>query len=239
LELSKPGLVDALRHSYTEDAPSDYSVWLDRNISHYDPIFRSWRLRAGGPQTSRSFYSFKCGDDRCVHYIYGFYTREDRDNHTREHVSASKRDSALSMGNTPPLPFPDYSDHRTLSTGDFSKTQSAIQLPKPTPATVAATTSPSATVYLAPLSTTNQSRDRKDSLLSYSFASDYPGPGRGSLDSEVDPLLPPLKRSRVGQSRLQSIEELKLLRDVGPCLRCKVQMKAVRLSHLENNGAAS
>ncbi len=48
------------------------------------------------------------------------------------------------------------------------------------------------------------------------------------MDSEVDPLLPPLKRSRVGQSRLESIEELKLLKDRGPCLRCKILKKGVR-----------
>jgi hypothetical protein len=50
---------------------------------------------------------------------------------------------------------------------------------------------------------------------------------RGSVDSEVDPLLPPLKRSRVGHSRLESIGELRLPRDSGPCLRCKVQAKPV------------
>jgi len=44
----------------------------------------------------------------------------------------------------------------------------------------------------------------------------------GSINSDVDPLLPPLKRSRVCRSRLESIDELKLPREAGPCLRCRI-----------------
>jgi hypothetical protein len=205
-----------LKQSFTDHAPESYPPWLDRNIDRYDPIFRSWRMRDSMPPTARSLMSLKCWDERCLHYIYGFYNQGDRDNHAREHVAPSKRDSGLSVGNAPLAPFSDFSSSRLFSS-DYSRRHSSIQLPKPM-----------TTTQLPPLSTTSQSRERRDSLLSYSFVNDNQGHGRGSIDSEVDPLLPPLKRSRVGQSRLESIEELRLLREVGPCLRCKVLNKPVR-----------
>ncbi|EPE04681.1 zinc finger protein [Ophiostoma piceae UAMH 11346] len=43
-----------------------------------------------------------------------------------------------------------------------------------------------------------------------------------SADSDNDPLLPPLKRSRVGPSRLESIGELRLPREATSCLHCRV-----------------
>src|SRR5262249_38668656 len=124
-------------------------------------------------------------------------------------------DSGLSLGSVPSISFADHPDSRIFGM-DYSR-QSSVHLPKP-----------NASGHLAPLTIAGQSRDRRDSMLSYSFASDYPGPGRGSIDSEVDPLLPPLKRSRMGQSRLESIGELRLLRGVGSCLRCRALGKPVR-----------
>lgn len=203
-------------HYYRDQAPEGYAAWLDRNIAQYDPVARAFRLRDSLSLSFRSNHSYKCWDDRCMHYIYGYLHREDRDQHAKEHVAPAKRDSGLSVGGTPPLLFnePPARSHGM----DYGKqTTSPLYLPRP-----AASFPP-----VAPLATGSQAKDHRDSLRSYSFVSEYPSAPRGSVDSEVDPLLPPLKRSRVGQPRLESIEELRLLRDIGPCLRCRAMKKPV------------
>ncbi|KAK3337072.1 hypothetical protein B0T19DRAFT_59598 [Cercophora scortea] len=213
VDLHGPRFIDALKHLYyPEQAPEGYAAWLDRNLSHYDPISRALILRGGLPSNFRNHHSHKCWDERCVHYIYGYPYPDDRDQHAKEHVAPLKRDSGLSVGDTPPLIFPDQPS-RSYSV-DYNKQASPLYLPRP-----------SSNYQLAPLATGSQARDHRDSLRSYSFVSEYPGGPRGSIDSEVDPLLPPLKRSRVGQSRLESIEELRLLKDIGPCLRCRTLKK--------------
>lgn len=218
VDLHDPRFIDVLRNSFREHAPDGYDAWLDKNLAYYDPIFRDWHSRDSMPSTSRPQRSHKCWDDRCMHYIYGYPHQDARDLHAREHVAPSKRDSGLSVGDTPSLLFTGPPSSSRGYSGDYSKQTSPVYLPRPG----------AAAFQLAPLSTGVQSKDHRDSLRSYSFVSEYPGGPRSSVDSEVDPLLPPLKRSRVGQSRLESIEELKLLRDSGPCLRCKVSDKSVR-----------
>jgi hypothetical protein len=205
-------LFDALKLYYRDDQPAGYVAWLDKHLNHYDPVWRGWRLRDSVSPGQRSQRTFKCSDDKCMHYIYGFSHQDDRDQHVREHAVLSKRDSGLSVGGTPPLIFPEPSSSRTHS-GDFPKQTSPMYLPRP-----------GANVHLAPLNatSTSQPRDHRDSLRAYSFMTDQPRAVRGSIDSEVDPLLPPLKWSRVGQSRLESIGELRLLQEAGSCLRCRV-----------------
>lgn len=198
-------------------------MWLDRNLSQHDPIARSWRLRENLPLRYRSSRTFKCWDDKCLHYIYGFSNEEERDQHTREHVSLLKRDSGLSISDTPPLIFPEQFGHRRDYSTEQSKHSPGMYLPRP-----------SGGIQLASPPAPGLSRDHKDSLRAYSLVSEHGAPSRelrGSVDSEVDPLLPPLKRSRVGQSRLESIEELRLLSDLGQCLRCRTLRKGVR--HLQ------
>ncbi|KAF4831802.1 Zinc finger protein RME1 [Colletotrichum siamense] len=208
-DLSDPSMMEALRRSLYDEAPAGYAAWFDRNLANYDPVVRGWRMRDSLSPSSRA-PSYKCWDERCIHYIYGFYNKEDRDAHAREHNIHVHRDSGMSVGNTPPIPFPEYSTTRPWGP-EASKQLLPLQLPNP-----------SSGAQLTSLTTAGQPRDRRDTLQSYSLISDPSGPGRGSVDSEVDPLLPPLKRSRVGQSRLQSIGELRLLQDSGPCLRCMV-----------------
>jgi hypothetical protein len=216
IDLQDPRFLDALKYHYhREQAPEGYAAWLDRNFAQYDPVARALRLKDSMPLGFRNSHSFKCWDDRCMHYIYGYPHRDDRDQHSKEHVVPRKRDSGLSVGGTPPLSFTEQPGRNHGA--DYSKqTSSPLYLPRP-----------SANFQLAPLATGSQSRDHRESLRSYSFVPEYPAGPRGSVDSEVDPLLPPLKRSRVGQARLESIEELRLLRDNGPCLRCRVLQKPV------------
>ncbi|KAK1757700.1 transcriptional regulator STP4 [Echria macrotheca] len=212
VDLQDPRFMDAIRYHYLRDqAPDGYVAWLDKNMSHYDPVTRAYRLRDSLALGFRNHHSYKCWDERCMHYIFGYPLRDERDQHAKEHGGLHKRDSGLSVSDTPPLSFPE-TQSRNYS-GDYGKQTSPIYLPRPT-----------SSFQLAPLSTAGHSKDHRDSLRSYSFVSEYPGP-RGSVDSEVDPLLPPLKRSRVGQSRLESIEELRLNREIGPCLRCRILKK--------------
>jgi hypothetical protein len=163
---------------------------------------------------SRHQHSYKCWDDTCVHYIYGYSQSSDRDRHARDHALSPTRDSALSISDTPTSPFaghqrgPSSQNHSV----DYPRQESPHSLPRLS----------SSAYHLAPMITGSQPRDNRDSLKTYSFVSEHPGGPRGSIDSEVDPLLPPPKRPRLGQPRLESIGELRLLRDVGPCLRCKV-----------------
>lgn len=222
VDLHDPRFIDFLKNSFRDHAPNGYDAWLDKNIAHYDPIFRGCRLKGSLPLSFRDQRSHKCWDDRCMHYVYGYPHPDDRDQHAREHVAPFKRDSGLSVGDTTPLLFPGPPTNSSRGySSDFSKQTSPVYLPRPG----------ASHFQLAPLSTGGQSKDDRDSLRSYSFVSEHPGGPRGSIDSEVDPLLPPLKRSRVGQSRLESIGELKLLRDSGPCLWCKVSDRSVSTEH--------
>lgn len=198
-----------------DGAPLGFAPWLDRNLDIHDPILRSARVRdehghAAVPSPHR-MSSFKCWDERCMHYIYGFATQLDRDNHASLHSSLSKRDSGLSMGTAAPTPvLPDAPE--------------SLRHFQPGPPTRPAVPSSLPPLSLPP----QQPRERRDSAVTYTFPSARPGAGRGSIDSDVDPLLPPLKRSRVGRPRLESIGELKLFRDDNPCLRCRAANQEVR-----------
>lgn len=209
---------EGLKFYFRRDAPAGYEAWLDRNLSYYDPISRGWRPRDNLSSKLRGSRSFKCWDERCLHYVYGFPSQEERDQHGRDHLVSSKRDSGLSVGGTPPVISEHPAHHRNYS-NEYSKNPSPLYLPRP-----------SGSLQLSTPPVPGHPRDPRDSLRSYSFisepASSVRDP-RGSVDSEVDPLLPPLKRSRVGQSRLESIGELRLLRDFKPCLRCRMARKGV------------
>lgn len=169
------------------------------------------------PLISRRQVSFKCWDEECIHQIYGFSTAEDRDEHMKRHANPPKREPGLPVGNALPLTFSDPSQSRVFS-ADHLKQGSPAPLPRlSVPST------------LPGLAMMNQPKDRRGSIPGYPPPGEFPSQHRSSLQVEVeaDPMLPPLKRSRVGHSRLESIGELRLPRDAGPCLRCKVQSKPV------------
>lgn len=211
---------ESLRLYFRDSAPDGYEAWLDRNLSEDDPFVRAWRVRSILPLGYRNSSSYKCWYDRCLHYIYGFSSQEERDQHVKEHSVLLKRDSGLSIAGTPPPVFQDQSAHRRDYSNEYSKRSSPLYLPRP-----------AGSLQLTNLPGSGLSRDHKDSLRSYSLAAESSAPARdlrGSVDSEVDPLLPPLKRSRVGQSKLESIGELRLLREAGSCLRCRILRQGVR-----------
>ncbi|KAI0548558.1 hypothetical protein F4679DRAFT_585355 [Xylaria curta] len=215
LDLHDARFLDILGHTGPGEAPPGYGLWLEQNISHYDPVFRGWRTRGSVPLISRRQVSFKCWNDECIHQIYGFSTAEDRDEHMKRHAKPLKRESGPSVSSVLPIAFSDTSQPRVFG---------ADRLKQGSPAPLPRLSVPSA---LPGLATMNQPRDRRSSVPGYPPANDFPSQHRSSLqvEAEVDPMLPPLKRSRVGHSRLESIGELRLPRDAGPCLRCKIQAK--------------
>ncbi|KAJ3579338.1 hypothetical protein NPX13_g1231 [Xylaria arbuscula] len=208
--------LDVLGLTAHGEAPPGYTSWLDQNISHYDPVFRGWRTRGSVPLISRRQVSFKCWHDECIHQIYGFSTAEDRDEHIKWHANPLKRSQRQSTSGIMPPAF-------SLSTQprEFSADRPKQGSPTPLPRLLLASSS------LPGSATMNQPGDRRGSLPGYPPTHEFPPHHRNSLqvEPEVDPMLPPLKRSRVGHSRLESIGELRLPRETGPCLRCKVQAK--------------
>ncbi|KAI1351182.1 hypothetical protein F5Y01DRAFT_130613 [Xylaria sp. FL0043] len=215
LDLYDARFLDALGVNAHGEAPQGYSSWLEQNIAHYDPVFRGWRTRGSVPMISRRQVSFKCWHEECIHQIYGFSTAEDRDEHMKRHAAPIKREPGPLVSNVLPLSFSDSTQPRVFG-ADHLKQGSPAPLPR--------LSVPSA---LPGLATMNQPRDRRGSVPGYPPVNEYPSQHRNSLqvEAEVDPMLPPLKRSRMGHSRLESIGELRLPRDTGPCLRCKVQAK--------------
>lgn len=182
-----------------------------RLLQHEPGAFSSSpnRLRSG------SLSTFRCGDERCIHYIYGLPSQFDRDYHARTHSGQySKRDSGLSV-TTPPLTA-SKPLHAIPSSAETVRPVHQPRIPRPGSAS-----------HQPALSLQTQPRERRGSSVGFSVPNSRPVTRGGSSDSEYEPVLPPLKRSRVGHSRLQSIGELQLLRDNDPCLRCKVSHKAV------------
>lgn len=86
----------------------------------------------------------------------------------------------------------------------------------------------SALPKLPPLTIPSSSDHQRESPLSNTLASARIKIDSGFDDAESQSVLPPLKRSRIGEpSRLESIGELRLLRETQRCLRCSISKKEV------------
>lgn len=253
-------MVQNLRLAPGQASPPGFASWVDRNIALHDPVLRSKvvsdtqaasassaaALPATPSRPATNFgQSYKCSDERCMYYIYGFASLRDCDAHVHTHVAPVKRDSGLSMGNSPPVlvprhhaavqpllvpESPQYSTNfmnprrPSLPTNPSPLTISTTQLPSPRPPQLQSQ-------QQQPTPILDDARERRGSSVSYSFPPHHPTIRKRSDDSDVvDPLLPPLKRSRVGHSRLQSIGELQLLKDNEPCLRCRLANRQVSKS---------
>ncbi|CAF3595453.1 unnamed protein product [Fusarium graminearum] len=193
--------VDMLRHKLRT---------LENLVERYDSTSLSSPTRA----------SFKCVYEQCAHYIYGFSTQLERDNHIRLHSTKSSSDSELFIqadgsSNTSDLPgkgagpvprdrLPPIHPPATLVTAGLPP------LPFPTPSTASTATT------------------RRGHGSSFSFSEPKPVLPRGNEETTADPQLPPLKRARVGHDRLKSIGELKLIRNNDPCLRCRASNRPTK-----------
>ncbi|KAI9171957.1 Krueppel-like factor 9 [Paramyrothecium foliicola] len=209
------GVREPLRSFFSAAPTPRFSLWLENHLEHHDAFIDSKRSRDGGAQAatkSRVAPTIKCWDERCIHYIYGFATHAERDRHATAHsgsltnqqppgIVASPLPAAANAHHSPPRADGPLPSHQPVL---------SVQLPPPTiPST------------LPPLKLSSQPGDPSDRFRNYSFGSNRATKGPVS-DVEPDPLLPPLKRSRAGQPRLESIGELNLLKDKDPCLRCKL-----------------
>ncbi|KAF4998100.1 hypothetical protein FGRMN_3397 [Fusarium graminum] len=194
--------------------PQGYPSWLDHHLVHHDQVARSLPQTDSTSTTHTSKAPFKCSNEQCIHYVYGFPTQLERDQHHRSHLTKTTTDSELlaQVGNSSksselpgksggPLPrdrLPPIQPPTTLVTTNLPP------LPFPTPSTASTATT------------------RRDHSSSFSFSDSRHAPLKSGDETTTDPQLPPLKRARIGHDRLKSIGELKLLHNNEPCLRCRV-----------------
>ncbi|KAL7794534.1 hypothetical protein V8C37DRAFT_375918, partial [Trichoderma ceciliae] len=219
--------VEPLRGS-SRSAPPGFGSWLDKHLELHDPVLRAQRER--GSEIVSSAYplpSLKCWNDRCIHYVYGFPTELDRSSHVRMHASHSKRDSELSAASSSLLSLSSLSSlssSSALPSGHGPSQSSASEQLGPSP--LLHLPRPALSSKLPPLRIPTPSTERRDSLITYAYSSQRSAAPRSAVDADVEPLLPPLKRSRVDSlPRLESIGELRLFHDQQPCLRCRVTKK--------------
>ncbi|KAL6858563.1 hypothetical protein J3F83DRAFT_763462 [Trichoderma novae-zelandiae] len=210
--------VEPLRGS-SRSAPPGFGSWLDKHLELHDPVLRAQRER--GSRVVSSAYplpSPKCWDDRCIHYVCGFPTELGRSSHVRMHASHAKRDSELSAASS------SLSTSSLLASGHGPFLPNASEPLGPSP--LMHLPRPALSSKLPPLRIPTPSTERRDSLVTYAYSSQRSAAPRSAVDADVEPLLPPLKRSRVGSlPRLQSIGELRLFHDQRPCLRCRATKK--------------
>ncbi|RYP27722.1 hypothetical protein DL767_007559 [Monosporascus sp. MG133] len=192
LDLLDPKFLETLKLSTPDNAPPEYGAWLDRNISYYDPIFRGWRLRETVPLISRRHVSFKCWDDRCLYYIYGFPNAEDRDQHLKQHVARPpKRDSSFVASSVPPVIF---SVQQPSQAAKIDQRRPASPAPAPMPTLAPTPRLTASSSSLPPL----VSCDSRDDCAYCSENADPPGEDfwkvlgchRGSLAALADLMLP-------------------------------------------------
>ncbi|UZP33807.1 hypothetical protein NXS19_001623 [Fusarium pseudograminearum] len=178
-------VVRTLKSSPTFPPPQGYSSWLDHHLTHHDRATHSLPLPDSTSLSSPTRASFKCVYEQCAHYIYGFSTQLERDNHIRLHSTKSSSDSELFIqaddsSNTSELPgkgagpvprdrLPPIHPPATLVTAGLPP------LPFPTPSTASTATT------------------RRDHGSSFSFSEPKPVLPRGNEETTADPQLPPLK----------------------------------------------
>ncbi|KAK5987648.1 hypothetical protein PT974_11780 [Cladobotryum mycophilum] len=215
--------IEPLRRS-SQSAPPGFGSWLDKHLELHDPVLRGKRERGNdSPSGSYPLPSLKCWDQHCVHYVYGFSTQIDQDTHARMHASHPKRESELSVINSSPAHFHGHTrTHTHTHTPSLSNASDTFLRPIPS----MNLPRPALSSQLPPLRIPSRSTDPRDSLSDYAYSSNRSAPVRSFGDSDVEPLLPPLKRSRVGSlPRLESIGELRLFQDYKACLRCRIVQK--------------
>ena len=213
--LSDVDAVEPLRRS-SMDAPPGFASWLDKHVELRDHSLNlSRRMQEGQCTPNMPLHSsVKCWDEHCIHFIYGFSSQRERDDHAQVHKALAKRDSGFSMGNSPPLPV---SEHFPLRAEPFEP-PNRTDLGQPTRQVMP---------LLPPLSLPNLPPESGKSCARFPSESRR-GTRKSSGASDAESLLPPLKKTRLSQPRLESIGELRLLRDKGPCMRCKVEREEVR-----------
>ncbi|KHN98533.1 Zinc finger, C2H2-type/integrase, DNA-binding protein [Metarhizium album ARSEF 1941] len=210
-------VIEPLKRSLPS-APPDFAVWLERHLELHDSILphRSEAHAEAGGWKARSMPSFKCWHDQCAHYVYGFASQRERDSHSLVHQTSAKRDSGFSVETSPLWPPISQQSPRPLSSSQSNTQPPSVQTGRRPPASSLPVLSPQ-----LPL------KEKGCVSANYTFHAP-PGPGSGrrnSSDADLEAMLPPLKKSKTNQPRLESIGELRLFPETGPCLRCRVAKK--------------
>ncbi|KFA47661.1 hypothetical protein S40293_07701 [Stachybotrys chartarum IBT 40293] len=212
---------EAMRRSLGT-APPGFAPWLEKHVDLHDSIVANPRLRDGSFSTNPQYLSsVKCWDDRCLHYVYGFPNRLERDGHALVHTTSLKRAYASTASASASMPPSSSQPTRLL------RQPNTTDLPPPARAPHVQLPPPTAVPALPPLRLPSQTPEKRDVLNSYTFTNNLSVAAPVTNDSEIDPLLPPLKRSRIERPRLESIGELRLFRDNDPCLRCPLSPKQI------------
>ncbi|KAM5356276.1 hypothetical protein ACJ41O_002922 [Fusarium nematophilum] len=211
-------LASILTNSPPVSIPPGYSSWLDHHLTYHDRVTRALVPQDPASVQSRLKAPFKCWHDQCVHYVYGFSTQLDRDNHIRLHSNANlepfvnPRSSSRSTEPAPEKTIPPLSRDR---------------LPPIQPPTTLVTTN----LPPLPFPTPSTASTKREPGLGFAFPETNSTFSHGGGEPVGDPQLPPLKRARVGHHRLKSIGELNLVRNYDPCLRCRAANSQCDANH--------
>ncbi|GAB0132343.1 hypothetical protein EsDP_00000783 [Epichloe bromicola] len=209
-------VIEPLRKS-APSAPLDFASWFEKHLDFHDPRLRFHRASLDETATlkPRPMPFIKCRDERCAHYVYGIATQQEHDAHGRLHQRLAKRDSRSSTETCPTT----VADSQSFRLTDHP--QSLHHLPS------IRTGGFAGLPQLPAISPQSTPKENNDISTNYTFCGTTAPKGlrRNSNDAEVEPLLPPLKRSKLTQPRLESIGELQLFRQTNPCLRCKIEKK--------------
>ncbi|KAL5625459.1 hypothetical protein BROUX41_005519 [Berkeleyomyces rouxiae] len=223
INIADAGFMDSLMHHSANDSSAEYGPWLAQNMREHDTMIRSARIGDYAGQRQLRFSSFKCSNEACIYYVYGFATSDSRDQHIREHhMTPVKRDSALSLS-TPTLPFPDYGPPSSRPVSDSSQ-----PIPHKLPGKL------QGGPQLPPLNIGSSSvfEPRQGSATSAHPPQNEAGPLRRGLDDEAAADLAALRNSRSTSApgTAEASSEVKYMQDIGPCLRCKLTNKTCDLA---------
>lgn len=183
-------------------------------MNSYDPVLRKFRSRHDKHDHQKRTSSYKCWNDQCVHYVYGFDNEQDREAHVGQHSATLKNiwlRNESTIERVPTLKVQQLSSIRTSPSLSRLTIPSDVGYPKPQP------------VY--------QQNDTDMSIVPPIISPTYRRSIRPrSPDLDTDSQLPPLKKARTGQPRLESIQELQLFREQTRCLRCRLLKLEVSLN---------
>jgi hypothetical protein len=212
-------VIEPLRRSLPS-APPEFYNWFKKHLGLHDSMQqpRTEVFEEATESQYRPRASFKCWNEQCAHYIYGFASQQERDDHSRVHADPTKRDSVHAMETPRSVPL---SGNQSL--GLLNSSRSLRQLP------TVQTRDMSASSSLHVIGPQPPTKEKDEMSINYTFhaPTESRSTRRGSGDADGDSMLPPLKRSKTNQPRLESIGELQLFREPDPCLRCKICKKNV------------
>jgi hypothetical protein len=137
--------------------PGQIGPWLDNHLDHHDPYISRRHFQDGQGEFGNRSSTAKCPEERCIHYIYGFATKADRERHVATHKPSLPADQESNLTPAFPNPLP---VHRSSPRSDhpvpIQRPVISLQLPPPA--------LPSS---LPPIANSAQSGEQKDPFKDY------------------------------------------------------------------------